>query len=141
MEWIEINLPFFIQDLELPIPPDLEQKAKEELGYCFSDICFLSNNEEMKKKYDQYFQWEEYQAEHIEYLKNLDIKTAEWEKSKKLSFCGSGLNIPGTLIEIKNNNEIKEYLIGDIDPNGGQFQRNEISLDAIVLRYKIVWRK
>lgn len=64
------------------------------------------------------------------------------EIQKNKSFSGLGLNVPGTLIEIDVDGTLNQYLIGDINVNRGvcddccMFDRN-----AIVKRYKVVWRK
>jgi len=71
--------------------------------------------------------------------KELDRRTALYEeKRKQLSFCGSGLNKAGTLIEVNG----KQILIGHI---------NELNVDAgccggsafedkdVVTRYKVIW--
>lgn len=53
-------------------------------------------------------------------------------------FCNKGLNKPGTLIEVNNN----IYLIGHINENRGLCDCcPEFENDAIVSRYKIIWKE
>ena len=41
------------------------------------------------------------------------------EAVEQMSFCGRGLNLPGTLIEFELDGKLERRLIGDIDTNGG----------------------
>lgn len=86
--------------------------------------------------------WENKQPEMIAYDKDFKEKLdAFQEEQKKISFTGLGLNKPGTLIEVKIGDELKQYLIGDINPICGvcddctEFD----SRQTIVVRYKVVW--
>ncbi len=56
------------------------------------------------------------------------------------SFCGLGLNKPGTLIEVKSKyGDIKRYLIGDVGPYGSSTDIcSDIEDTSIVIRYKKV---
>lgn len=88
-------------------------------------------------------QWEEEQPEIIKWYDLVDkLETEHQEKMKPLSFCGLGLNNPGTLIEVEHDNKIHEYLIGDINANRGvcddctAFENN-----AIVKRYMVIWSR
>lgn len=60
------------------------------------------------------------------------------EDNLSKSFCGLGLNKPGTLIEVKSKyGDIKRYLIGDIGPFGSSTDIcSDIEDDAIITRYK-----
>ena len=72
------------------------------------------------------------------YYKKMD----KYEKENKLeTFCGLGLNKPGTLIEVElENKELKRYFIGDINGCGGGCDHClGISKSAIIKQYKIVW--
>ena len=54
----------------------------------------------------------------------------------KDTFCGRGLNQPGTQIELENG---EKYLIGDIAPTGGWSEDNGPFQDhAVVLRYRVL---
>lgn len=86
--------------------------------------------------------WENKQPEFIAYDKEYREKSQFFHDNlKKESFSGLGLNKPGTLIEVKVGDEVKQYLIGHINPICGvcddccEFD----SRTAIVLRYKVIW--
>ena len=85
--------------------------------------------------------WEEVQPEIIAYDKEYKEKHAAWNESmKKKSFSGLGLDKPGTLIEVKIGDEIKQYLIGHINPLRGVCDDCvEFDKDVTVLKYKTVW--
>lgn len=86
--------------------------------------------------------WENKQPEMIAYDTDFREKhTAFQEELKKKSFSGMGLNKPGTLIEVKIGEELKQYLIGDINPICGVCDdcTEFSSRETIVVRYKVVW--
>lgn len=67
---------------------------------------------------------------------------AKKENDSKKSFCGLGLNQPGTLIEIEDNGIYNQYLIGDINLSGGVCNDcTAFSISCIVKRYAVIWRK
>lgn len=55
---------------------------------------------------------------------------------EKDSFTKRGLNKPGTLIEMEDGTR---YLIGDINPLGGECDDCPIDKRTIIKRYKVVW--
>ena len=64
------------------------------------------------------------------------------EENISNGFCNLGLNKTGTLIEIEVDGVLLQYLIGDINNQGGccddcmMFDNS-----AVVYRYKIIWRE
>ena len=158
-KWIEINLPW--TDSTFPKVDEgfyntLEQRGKQLFGKTLEEsrdlINHLYNNETCefdsthpeviahKKFRETWDKWWNAQPETIEFRQRYD---AALEAIKKRSFCGRGLNNPGTLIEIANNSgRIKQYLIGHINPLAGicddccEFSQGD---KIIVKRYKIIW--
>jgi len=60
------------------------------------------------------------------------------------NFVDSNLNIAGTMIEVLKLKEkiTKQYLIGDVDENGGRDNHcREVEDGDKILRYKVVWKK
>lgn len=108
MDWIECNLPWKIDFYQLPI--DIFRKLNEDRkNFKFKDID--------------------------------DVRKKEYELMKQNgfdSFCGRGLNKPGTLIVIDG----KEYLIGDVTKTGIEDSceccTTGINDQDIVEKYKII---
>lgn len=101
--------------------------------------CVLEHKEFIKK----YDQWLEQQPEFIEWAEEYDRAEMEFKnKQKQLSFCGRGLNKPGTLIEVVIGGKTETFLIGDVNCLGGvcddcmMFDRS-----VIVKRYAVVWER
>lgn len=66
-------------------------------------------------------------------------REAAFAQQKNYSFYHSPLKRPGVLIEIKNNDKVSQYLIGDINESGGVCDDcREFGDDAIVLRAKVI---
>jgi len=60
----------------------------------------------------------------------------------KISFYHSELCRPGVLIKIKNEDEVEQYLIGDINKAGGVCDCcSSFNNDTIVLKAKVVWNE
>lgn len=82
--------------------------------------------------------WQEQQPEIIAWKNALE----EWDRDEKQkSFCGRELNVPGTLVDIQQGDEVKTYLIGDINTYAGVCD-DCTGFDtrmARVIRYKVVW--
>jgi hypothetical protein len=85
--------------------------------------------------------WINEQPESIEYDRL--VKLEEEERDKKvaqLSFCGMGLNKPGTLIECKDGDKISYKVIGHINKVGGSCDDcRGISDSTMILRYRVLW--
>jgi hypothetical protein len=63
-------------------------------------------------------------------------------ETDKISFSRSKLCRPGVLIEVKNEDKTEQYLIGNINVNGGGCDCcTYFDGEAIVLRAKVVWGK
>jgi hypothetical protein len=209
-KWIDLNLPYAINNVKTLEIPDLSKFEIEEFGSTISDIIksFSQNDEKDVAYYNtkSYMEFEDMEInleelvkkeicgeQSIEesdedYLNRCDLKQDDinreldariiklnlpiykkiclvrgqfdW-KHKKLeqlgyyeanekymesqtinSFCGRGLNNPGTLIEVEENGKLSEYLIGDINVNCGVCNDCvAFNSNAIVKRYKIVWTK
>jgi hypothetical protein len=61
------------------------------------------------------------------------------------SFCSFGLNNPGTLIEISDEEGTVQLLIGDINPRGNagedeEADWNRVQSKTIIQRYKVIWQ-
>ncbi len=158
VNWIEINLPFYISDPLLHSSffsqnpyPDLTEKIKEKFGQTAQEsaqsissilIDPIFNEEESKFYLDKHrefvFKLASWELEHPE--------VKEWDRKRKLfvaeleskSFCGRQLNKPGTLIELDNDGI---YLLGTHDFFGGVSSGDidDIPDSAIVKRYAVVF--
>jgi hypothetical protein len=72
----------------------------------------------------------------------LPYKMAAKEAQGRLSFRSIPACRPGVLVEVKRSSgEIKQYLIGDINPDGYFFagEGEVLEKDDLVLRYKVVY--
>lgn len=106
-----------------------------------ADVRDLGAWTQMRGSYNR---WMEKQPEIIAYNEEYDKqqKAFNAEIAKK-SFCGLGLNNVGVLVELEDEVNLMQYLIGDINQLGGVcddcmgFRKEK----AIVKRYKIVWSK
>lgn len=85
--------------------------------------------------------WEDDQPEVIAWNDEYDRIYAEQGKQRsESSFCGAGLNKPGTLIERKDGDDISYMVIGHINAIGGSCDDcRGISDDTMILRYKVLW--
>jgi len=69
----------------------------------------------------EYSAWLGMQDVHIKLVKGTSYKLAQLEKveaEKNKSFVSIGLNKVGTVIEVKDYENINQYLIGDVDCSG-----------------------
>jgi hypothetical protein len=85
---------------------------------------------------NDYEDWLDKQPEIISWNKGCDDAYLNARvKEKGLSFCGKGLNKPGTMVEVDG----KKYLIGDINANRGVCDDcAAFTSDSIVKRYKVI---
>jgi len=124
----------------------LELKAQQEneknWRKIFKEKCLKSKNPdiqawnkwvEFREKYDKFM---DVQPEYIQYQKDFENFNKDGDQK---SFCGRGLNKPGTLIETADGNQ---YLIGDINANAGVCDDCvEFGNDMIIVKYKIIYEK
>lgn len=91
-------------------------------------------------KCDIYDAWDKVQPENIKADEEYKLSYKAWKEKEDLkSFCGRGLNIPGTLIEVSNNGNISKYLLGDVNVLGGVCDDcPAFSKEIIVTRYKVL---
>jgi len=89
---------------------------------------------QLRRKIDQ---WQVQQPEFIAWRRAVD----EWNhKEEQKSFCGRKLNQPGTLVEVRDDEGVKQYLIGEINTNAGVCDDcTAFGNNAQVLRYKVIW--
>jgi hypothetical protein len=149
-------------------PPDLSQHIKKEFGTTPADAWKQISSKEIDEyyQYDDQCQ-EELRKENSPILhsavesyddellqrygtKNGVAKVVAyhqllrrmrvWEAAQpnQKSFCGRGLNQPGTLVIVDG----EQFLIGDINPLRGVCDDcTAFARDAIVQRYKVVWEE
>lgn len=130
MKWIKCNLPwtFYGKWEDAPQMPDLDKEIKEHFGKLPQD---------MRKKLPANYESETYKKAWIafrKFTKEVNVWCAghplykKYQKDygkyieglKKKSFCGKGLNKPGTKIQIRDGKSVKTLIIGDINPYGGE---------------------
>lgn len=139
---------------------NLFYSAKDEwLDYDYETRSALSNDEinaevcklnkdfapllaywEWKKTYEA---WEEKLPIIIKYYEEYKAYQSRPKDNEK-SFCGRGLNKPGTLIEVKHiaNDSVEQLLLGDVNCRGGVCDDCKgIENDDVVLRYCVLWAK
>ena len=92
---------------------------------------------------DKYREWVSVQPEVIKWQDKYNkLIDAEEQRIAQLSFCGRGLNNPGTLIEVEINGELKQFLVGDINCLRGVCDDcTAFDNETIVKRYMVVWSK
>jgi hypothetical protein len=170
-DWIEINLPWHIsKSWDTPLfeedAPDLDKEMEGLFGKSSQELydkisneewdLFLDNEEKASQETrNKILKYRELAGKEREFEDN-NPEMQAWEKRKEEfynlqdkkflekfpSFCGKGLNKSGILIEVKIKNEVKEFLIGDINEAKGVCDDCvEFGNDTIVLRYKIIWNK
>lgn len=85
--------------------------------------------------------FDEQLPEVIRYRKKCEeIHNKHEEERKNLMFCYNDYCRPGVLIEVENNGEVKQYLIGDINPEASNGVDDYLfNNESIVRRAKIVW--
>ena len=90
--------------------------------------------------FDIYLKWENNQPKVIAWKEAMDKVSNEHKDPP--SFDGQGFANPGVLIEVEEDGEIEQYLIGDINTNRGVCD-DCVAFDrgAIVKRYKVIWTK
>jgi hypothetical protein len=116
----------------------------------FRSLCRASKNprvrarEEVFDKEAQWNQWWDNQPEAITWTKKRDEEESKIRaKNSKRSFCGLGLNKPGTLVEVKIGKKTSQYLIGHINELLGVCD-DCTAFDgkrATVLKYKVIWKE
>ena len=161
-EWIKCGLPWnYYGDWgKMPSPPNLSKEEKKEFGQTqaqaykefekFYKDCkktgglnkvvdskeFKAAQRKYKKFCEKVREWLKNHPLWLEYQEN--IKRYDDEIGKK-SFCGKGLNKPGTMIEIKVGNDLRQLLIGDVNVLGGVCDDCMMfDNDVIILRYKVL---
>lgn len=152
MAWIKCNLPWtYHNDLSnLPEPPKFDKQIKKLFGKTINEVYkelpkadYTNPSKEYKaasRKYRAFAHkvqaWVKEQPESKAY--NEAMKRIDEEDAKK-SFCGRGLNKPGTMIEISDEEDKRQLLIGDVNCLGGVCDDcMGFSKDVIVLRYSPV---
>lgn len=161
--WIKCGLPwtFYGDYKDAPQPPNLKKDEKKEFGktteQAYKELTkMLGGAKYSTPEYEAIVNGKEYKAAQRKYKKFAD-KVREWMKdhpawiqyqiaSKSYSecetsksFCGRELNKPGTLIEVLQNGEKCQFLIGDINTLGGVCDDcMGFSKDAVVVRYKVI---
>lgn len=91
-----------------------------------------------EKELNKYIDWIEQQPEFLN--KSAKIHEKYDKLRAQQSFAESSLNKPGVLIEVEFNDEIKQYLIGDINIHSGICDDcRAFEDDAIVKRCRVVW--
>jgi len=161
-KWIKCGLPwtFYGDWKDMPSPPLLKNEMKKEFGktteQAYKEFDSLLGGARFNTpEYERIVKTKEYKAAERKY-KKFSKKVQEWMKTqpawvayktqieindkaeRQKSFCGKELNKPGTLVEILDNKELKQYLIGDINSLGGVCDDcMGFSKNAVVVRYKV----
>ena len=157
--WIKCGLPWQYHGdwMDYPSVPDLHKEEKKQFGTTttaaykelekFYKGCkkpaeydAVTKTKDAQKKYkkfaDQVRDWMKNHPLWLEYQE--DMKRYNKEIGEK-SFCGKGLNRPGTIIEVKSGKELDHLLIGDINKLGGVCDDcMNFDSKAIVVRYKVL---
>ena len=162
-KWIKCGLPwtFYGDWKDAPKPPSLKKEEKKEFGKTTEQaykefVDMLGGAKYATPEYEEIVKSKAYKAAGRQYKKFVGevnewmkshplwvayqkaIKTHDEEQGQK-SFCGKELNKPGTLIEVLDNNILKQYLIGDINSLGGVCDDcMGFGKDAVVVRYKVL---
>lgn len=160
--WIKCGLPwtFYGDWKNTPSPPGLKKEEKQEFGktteQAYKELtAMLGGAAYATAKYNRIVKSKEYKAAQRKYKKFAD-KVREWMKDhpawvdyqeaikaysdgeSQKSFCGRGLNKPGTTVEILVGKELKQLLIGDINILGGVCDDcMGFGKDTVVVRYKV----
>lgn len=137
----ELRNQLMTTDPNYDIHSDESEKLVNEMMLAKKDDLRLQAAIEYLKIEKIYHQWYNEQLEIIEYYAEINkIRTAREEEIKGKSFVGLGLNKAGTLIEVENEGNLSQYLVGDININAGVCNDCPAFEDsAIVKRYKVVW--
>jgi len=125
---------------------DLRKLVREQLAKSTNpDIQSILTYRRVHKEYHA---WLDEQPETKKWDEECEkAREAHNKRMRPLSFCGLGLDKPGVLIEVEEqdtdgNLEDVQYLIGDINPSRGVCDDcTAFDKDAIVKRYKVVWEK
>jgi hypothetical protein len=124
----------FIRELDIKAKLDKGEEVSLDDQNYYNDILQLRD---LVKKIGAWWldqpETKEYQAA------TALIKEKREDVMKASSFTGAHLNKAGTLIEIEENGEIFQYLIGDVNESGGSCDDCMMfSNNAIVKRYKVL---
>jgi hypothetical protein len=147
-KWIKCGLPWthYGDWKDYPKPPNLDKEIKKLFGTTATEMYKTLpkiDDPGFKKASNKYKRFvrkvNEWSKEHpltksyYELLKSID------EENRKKSFCGMELNKSGTLVEILDNKQLKQFLIGNINTLGGVCDDcMGFSKEAIVVRYKVL---
>ena len=161
--WIKCGLPWTNHGNwdKTPAPPNLNKEEKKEFGktteQAYKELyALLGGATYGTPAYEKIVKSKEYKTAQKKY-KNFADKVRAWMQNQpawidyqevlkawsdcesQKSFCGKGLNKPGTLVEVLDNKELKQHLIGDINTLGGVCDDcMGFSKDAVVVRYKVL---
>ena len=127
MSWIECNLPFSdVSDNSSPDLPDLSDEERATFGATRAEAS-ARKDEALVARISN---WWDTHPKMQEWLATYHEST-----NPQKTFCGQGLNKPGTVIEVDG----KTYLIGDINLVGGTCDDCMDFLgSAIVTRYRLL---
>lgn len=150
--WIKCGLPWTCYNdkgIKWPKVPNLDKRIKKVFGQtvaqAYKEVIIAEasspkQHRDAKKKYKEFNQkvqsWVKEQPETKAY--NEEVKKID-EKLRQKSFCGRELNRVGTIIEIRIGKDLKQYLIGDINKNGGVCDDcMDFDKEVVITRYKFL---
>ena len=135
MNWIKFGKPWnsaASECLDSDVLDVIDNKALIQFGMTHADAVATLVGDELKVWIKDYYIWLNCEPVYITASIGLII-----DKKKTGSFVDSGLNKPGTLIELDDGTQ---YLIGDINTVGGVCDDCiAVEPETIIKRYAIVY--